>query len=274
MKVVSVVVTTKNEEKNIRDCLISIKDQVFPPSKIEVIVVDNNSTDGTKKIGENFKGLDISFFNHGPERSAQRNFGINKSQGKYILYLDADMRLSPEVIKECVKKIKNFLALYIPEIIIGNNLWSKVRNFERSFYGGTPIDAVRFIRRDIFLKTEGFDERLTGPEDWDLDKRIRKLGRVGIINSPLYHQDSSLNFFGFLNKKKHYMTGIKRYINKWSETDPDVKKQLGFVYRSWTVFTERGKWKKLLSHPVLTISMYVTKLLTGLILLLNREQSE
>ncbi len=274
MKVVSIIITTKNEQQNIRDCLISIKNQAFPKSKIEIIVVDNYSIDGTKNIVQNLKGLTVNFLSHGPERSAQRNFGVNKSQGKYILYLDADMRLSPGVINECVKKIKTYVALYIPEIIIGNNLWSKVRNFERSFYQGTPIDAVRFIRSDIFLKTGGFDEKLTGPEDWDLDKRIREMGKVGMINSPLYHQESDLTLLDLLNKKSYYAADIKKYINKWGVGDADIKKQLGFVYRYWTVFTEGEKWKKLVFHPVLAVEMYLVKFLTGIILLLSMVRSE
>lgn len=52
--VVSVVVTTKNEEKNIGRCLESITKQTYPKEKIEIIVVDNNSTDRTKEIVEKF----------------------------------------------------------------------------------------------------------------------------------------------------------------------------------------------------------------------------
>jgi glycosyltransferase involved in cell wall biosynthesis len=48
--IVSVIITTKNEEKNIGNCLKSIKEQDYPQNLIEIIVVDNNSTDKTKDI--------------------------------------------------------------------------------------------------------------------------------------------------------------------------------------------------------------------------------
>jgi len=48
--VVSVIVTTRNEEHNIANCLESIKAQTYPQDKIEIIVVDNNSLDKTKEI--------------------------------------------------------------------------------------------------------------------------------------------------------------------------------------------------------------------------------
>ncbi|MBU4481210.1 glycosyltransferase, partial [Patescibacteria group bacterium] len=107
---VSIVITTKNEERNIANCLGSILRQTYFCDKIEIIVVDNNSTDKTKDLVESFKvksykaGCKIKFFNKGPERSAQRNFGVAQAQGEYILYLDADMILSPDVIKECMEQ--------------------------------------------------------------------------------------------------------------------------------------------------------------------------
>jgi glycosyltransferase involved in cell wall biosynthesis len=45
---VSVIITTKNEERHIANCLESIKTQTYPCEKIEIIVVDNNSTDRTQ----------------------------------------------------------------------------------------------------------------------------------------------------------------------------------------------------------------------------------
>ncbi|MBU4481653.1 glycosyltransferase [Patescibacteria group bacterium] len=52
---VSVVITTKSEEKNIENCLKSILNQTYPRDKIEIIVVDNNSSDRTKEIVQTFK---------------------------------------------------------------------------------------------------------------------------------------------------------------------------------------------------------------------------
>src|SRR3989339_872222 len=174
LPVVSVIITTKNEEKNIENCLKSVQKQDYDKEKLEIIVVDNNSTDRTKEIASQFTD---KIFDKGPERSAQRNFGAEKSYGKYILYLDADMILSEKVISECVMKSEKgrIVGLYIPEVIIGSGFWIKVRNFERSFYNATCIDAVRFILREKFLEINGFDLSMTGPENWgSKDKIIRK----------------------------------------------------------------------------------------------------
>ena len=331
--IVSVIVTTKNEEANIGNCLQSIKAQTYlsrgsgstlrdPQENIEIIVVDNNSTDKTKEIVEKFKKrftpLNVQLFNRGPERSAQRNYGIEKSKGKYVMYLDADMILSPTVIERSVEKFQNqnskslkfnihntkyndvLVALYIPEIILGNSYWSRVRRFERSFYDGTVIDCVRFIRKDIFDEVRGFDLNMTGPEDWDFDKKVRRMGKTKVIDSynfeeindkigevtgeennlietlldlsqkPLiYHNEVKFNLIKYLRKKSYYGKSFSTYINKWGKNDPDIKKQFGFWYRYFGIFVENGKLKKIIKHPFIFLGIFVLRFLVGISFAVN-----
>jgi len=288
---VSVVVTTKNEEKHIENCLKSIKSQTYP--NIEIIVVDNNSTDRTKEIAKKYTNL---VFNKGPERSAQRNFGMMKiAKGKYVMYVDADMILSPQLIENCVYEMENdgeLLGIYIQEVILGYSFWSKIRRFERSFYNGTPIDSVRMLRKDIFLAVNGFDLSLTGPEDWDLDKKLRQLGKVKLIcnrqikdyqinewelysfirergvdplqySSVIYHNEVEFNLRNYLKKKTYYAKSFDIYIKKWGNKDKDIKKQFGIWYRFVGVFIENGKWKMLVTNPVKAIGMYFLRSLVG-----------
>src|SRR3989338_8008945 len=241
VSLVSVIITTKNEEKNIENCLKSIKNQTYSPDKIEIIIVDNNSSDKTKEIAGKYTDL---IFDKGPERSAQRNFGVRQSKGEYFLYLDADMILHPEVISECVElaeKNPKITGLYIPEIITGNSFWSIVRRFERSFY-----------------------KSMTGPEDWDFDKKIKMAGKVALIKNPVYHNEAEFNLAKYLNKKAYYAKSFDRYADKWGKEDSDIKKQLGFYYRFFGVFIENGKWKKLLSHPILALGMYFLRFMVGI----------
>lgn len=263
---VSVIITTRNEEKNVLNCIQSIEIQTYPRDNIELIVVDNNSTDKTKEMAKRFTD---KVYNFGPERAAQRNLGIKESKGEYILYLDADMILSRDLIKEAVSLCQNrgFIALYIPEKIRGEGFWIRVRDFERSFYNATCIDAVRFGRRDKFLEIGGFDETLNGPEDWDFDRRINRAGKTGITNSILFHNESGFNLKRYLDKKEYYASSFRQYAEKWGKEDPIVRKQLGFGYRYFGVFMEKGKWKKLLRHPILALSMYFLRIKVGIIFL-------
>lgn len=276
---VSVIITTKNEQEHIENCLESVKWQSFDQSEIELIVVDNNSTDQTKQIASRYTD---KVYDCGPERSAQRNFGIQKAQGQYVLYLDADMILSLDVIKECVEKTKteNHIALYIPERIVGEasinletlsnqSYWIKVRDFERSFYNATVIDAVRFVLKDKILEVDGFDESFFTAEDWDFDRRIKEIGSVGIIKVSLYHNEHNFKLFEYIKKKSYYSGNLDHYIAKWGNDDVILKKQLGFGYRYFGVYIEDGKWVKLFKHPVLAVGMYFLKFILGVVFLLT-----
>lgn len=266
---VSVVITTKNEENNIANCLESVKNQAFPKEKIDIIVVDNYSTDKTIDIAKQYAD---KIYSYGPERSAQRNFGIKQAGSKYILYLDADMILSENVIKECIDRCENegYAALYIPERIIGRGFWIKVRDFERSFYNATVIDCVRFVNRDRFLEIGGFDESLNGPEDWDFDRRIKNIGAVGIINSPLYHNEGIFRLSAYLAKKNYYAASFASYTRKWGKNDPIIRKQLGWRYRFLGVFLKNGKWVRLIHNFPLTVGIYILRILVGITCLKQR----
>ena len=204
---VSIIIPTKNEAKHISSSCESVKKQNYPQDKLEIIVVDNNSDDKTKEIAYRYTD---KVFDKGPERSAQRNFGVKKSRGDFFLYLDADMILHQDVVKECVDNVikdSQIVALYISEIIMGESFWCKVRRFERGFYDATCIDCARFIKKDKFLAVGGFDESMSGPEDWDLDRKLRQLGKIGLITSPVYHNEAEFDL-------KKYITFKNQFFNK------------------------------------------------------------
>ncbi|HGJ66022.1 TPA: glycosyltransferase [bacterium] len=264
---VSVIVTTKNEEKNIENCILSIKNQTYP--NIELIIVDNFSTDRTVEIAKKYTE---NIFSKGNERSVQRNHGAKVARGKYLIYLDADMILSPNVIQQCVTKSEFGLidAIYIPERIIGQGLWIKIRDFERSFYTGTVVDAVRFVRKELFFQVGGFDENLVGPEDWDFDRKVRSISRPAVIVAPIYHNEGRFNLTRYLKKKVYYADGIRKYAQKWGDADLEIAKQIGFGYRFFGIFIENGKWKRLLRYPLFTFGLYFLRLGVAIAYLLNR----
>ena len=258
MQIVSVIIPTKNSGKTIRRCILAIKKQSYP--NIEIIVVDNFSSDKTLEIAKKYVE---NVFSAAHERSAQRNFGTQMSRGEYVMFVDSDMYLSKGVIKECVKSLTNdIIGIYIPEKILGCSFWAKVRNFERGFYNSTCIDAVRFVRKKDFEKISGFDEKLRVAEDWDFDRRLRKLGKTAEITAHVFHDESSFAIRQYIGKKKSYFDDLQIYQKKWIG-HPEVKKQIGFWYRMVEVFIEKDKWKRLLRHPILSIAMLLLRTMVG-----------
>ena len=288
---VSVIVTTRNSDRFINDCLISIKNQSY--KDIEIIIVDNNSSDETLRIAKKYTE---KIFTKGPERSAQRNLGFRKSLGKWFMYIDSDMILSENLIEACVLncKKKKIEALYIKETILGNSFVCKVKRFERMFYEATLIDAPRFFSRNIFQILKGFDEKECpfGFEDWDINLRTSDLTKIELLKSKLhikkeakneldslvygnllnekvyepclFHNEIDFEFNFYLTKKDYYMQNVRLYLNKWA-SDNRVKKQFGFIYRFIFVFFENNKWKKVILKPHYYIFILFTRILLGFV---------
>lgn len=260
-KYVSAIITTKNSEKTLDACLRSIENQSY--KKIETIIVDNFSTDKTIEIAKKYT-KNIYIF--GDERSIQRNLGAKKAKGDILLFIDSDMELTENVVSESFLKIKlGFGGVYIPEITKGNSLWSKIRTYERSFYDETPIDAIRCIDKKIFEKIGGFDENLTGPEDWDLTKRLLQIAKTTSIKAPLYHHEQIHSAFSLAKKKLYYAQGLEKYKKKWGENDIYVKKQFDPSYRLCKVFFEDKKWIKIIYYPHFFIILIINKLIFAII---------
>ncbi len=228
MKLISVIITTKNEERNMENILTSLKNQTF--KDFETIVVDNNSTDRTKEISEKFGAIVL---NKGPERSAQRNFGVSQSSGKYVLILDADMILEPQVLQECIEKTKENLELKtitIREVPMGESFWAECKKLELEFYSSNPdskTHAARFFEKKVFEEFNGYDLNLTGPEDWDLPERInKKYPKKYFTNSKIYHNEGDYGLLRILKKKFYYAQKASNYISKHGMKLTDSK----FVY--------------------------------------------
>ncbi|KKQ51516.1 MAG: putative beta-1,3-galactosyltransferase [Microgenomates group bacterium GW2011_GWC1_38_12] len=230
---VSVIIPAYNEEKVIEGLIDSIKKQSH--KRIETIVVDDASVDKTVEIAKKFTKL--VFTRRHAERSVQRNYGASKAGGEYFLFLDADMELTSDVES------------------VASNYWEKVKAFERSFYnieGDKITDAARFFPREAFEKVGGYDESITGPEDWDLPDTIRNIGyKIGRINSIIYHYERINSPFKIARKKFYYALKSHRYLKKQNISTFGPKT----VYFLRPVFYR--EWVRILGHPVLSLGMFL-----------------
>ena len=267
----SVVIPTRNEERNLEACLHGF-DAACAAGWCETIVVDNDSTDATPALA---RACGARLFGQGPERSAQRNRGAREAAGRFIAFLDADMRMPAETLAEIHDRLlaadDTVDAWYVPETRVGTGWWIRVRNFERSFYDGTCIDALRIFRRDAFFAAGGYDESITGFEDWDLDRTFLAQGRpTALLTHALLHDEGAFSLRRHLRKKVHYSHWTARYREKWGAGDTILRRQLGLRYRFFGVFVEHGKWKRVLRHPILFGGVLFDRFLVGLTWLLNR----
>lgn len=248
---VSLIITSKNEANVMGNLLSSINRQTY--KNIEIILVDNHSSDETLDITK--RNPRVKIYTFGPERSAQRNLGAKKAHGKYLLFLDADMELTKGVVSTCVYMAakKRVDGVVIPEQSVAVDFWGKVKAFERSFYNakGDPItDAARFFSKQVFLKVGGYDETITGPEDWDLPDRIREKGfKIGRVTEKIYHHEQKISLVSLFKKKFYYGLNAHKYLVK--HHIPLISPKTVYFLRP--LFYQ--SWKKLFSHPILALAM-------------------
>jgi hypothetical protein len=160
--------------------------------------------------------------------------------------------------------------MFVKEEIPGSGYWNRVRNFERSFYNATCVDALRVIKRSLFVEAGGYDECLCGPEDWDLDRRIlSRTDRVSLTEGALIHNEGQFSLLRNLRKKRYYSSAMPAYRKKWGN-DQIIRKQLGLWYRFFGVFVENGKWRRAVRRPDLLICVWAYRVMIGFAYILRK----
>lgn len=207
LPLVSIVIPTRNNSRTIEACLRSVRCQTYPLK--EVIVVDNHSSDGTREAAGQYSDKVLVT---GPERSAQRNIGIECSTGEWILWLDSDMVLPPTAIEVAIETALRTGAhgVALPERTIGDGFWTACRALERECYLDQPLlHNPRLLRREFVLSLGGFDTAMSGPEDADLRLRMRSQGyRVELAPVVIDHDEGRLTVRDVLRKRYYYGRSI------------------------------------------------------------------
>jgi glycosyltransferase involved in cell wall biosynthesis len=250
MAVISVIVPTRNSGRTIASCLSSVRAQTYP--NLELIVVDKSSTDGTLEVAREYADVVQS---GGPERSAQRNLGARIAKGSYLLFVDSDMILQPAVVSDSLNAIEasGAPAVIIPEESIGEGYWAKCRILERSCYEGDDlVEAARFFRREIFESHGGFDEQLTGPEDWDLSLRVAGGSTLPRAQSQIFHDEGRIHLGSALAKKFYYARSFRVYMRKHGRV---ALRQANIIVRPAFL----RSWRRLVGHPLLSAGIFMLK---------------
>lgn len=176
------IIITKNEEKNIKDCINSV---LFAD---EIIIVDSESTDKTVETAKKCSGKVKVFTHKFQDFSTLRNFAQSKASGNWILFVDADERISDGLKSSMIAAIKT-------------NKFSAFKLERKNFYFGKYEWPVTEKLERLFLK-----EKLKG---WYglLHESPKFDGELGELN-------------GFLNHYSHRnLTEMVEKTNKWSEVE-------------------------------------------------------
>lgn len=187
----SVIIPAKNEEKYLTACVESIQKQQGSFC-IEIIVVDNGSTDKTNEIASRLGARVINEPIAGVGRA--RKIGTEAAQGDYILHVDADTRLPEDYLLRAIKIFEHESDL----VCLGGQVffydapwWMNILRFfsHRLFYfyarlvSGEkvgPLGNNMIFHKNDYEKTSGFDVGLKFGEDADISRKLSELGKVKI----------------------------------------------------------------------------------------------
>jgi glycosyltransferase involved in cell wall biosynthesis len=248
---ISVIVPTKNSDRTLEACLMSIASSTG--IAIELIVIDNHSTDSSAEIARTFAETVLC---SGPERSAQRNLGVRVARAEYVAIIDSDMVLEPGLLEDALSVHSadpELAGVVLPERAFGVGFWSQCRVLEKELYLNDPhVEACRVFRRDRYLEFGGYDESLVGGEDWELPDRITASGRSAgrAMRSTVWHDEGQIRLIQTFMKKRYYGVGVWSYV---SSADREL------VRRRFVRPRILRKWRQLISSPHRTVGLGVLK---------------
>jgi len=181
---VSIIIPTYNEEKCLPECLDSIFDLDYSKEDIEVIVVDNGSTDGTREIAKSC-GAEV-LRDDSMNVSGLRNLGASQAKGDILAFVDADCIVSKDWLKNASKYSDDITvaAWGAPPAIPKESTWVQktwylVRQKEEVVQNVDWLESMNlFVRKDQFLAMGGFNEALITCEDVDFSYRISRYGQI------------------------------------------------------------------------------------------------
>jgi len=224
---ISIIIPTFKRFNLIKKAVKSISSQTF--SNWEAIIIDNNSEDGTRELIKNLNDTRFKFFeiqNNGLI-SKSRNYGILKSNGNYLAFLDSDDWWSPNKLSYVSELIdKKYKFIYHNHIIYKKRSIFKKSNFiprklSENIFEDLLINGPNFatssvtVEKKIFIDAGGFEEseKLISWEDYDAWLKVSK----------------KTNSFGYINKSLSTI-----YIGQENYLNHSIKiKNINFFYEKY-----------------------------------------
>jgi len=229
----SVVIPSYNTRDLMEQALRTVQ-EASGKIRVEVIVVDNNSEDGTYDFA-GAAGAHCCLV-AGPERSAQRNRGWQASTGEYVVFIDSDMVLRPGLadgVRSAFDDAPSTGALVLPELAFGDGYLAACRGLEkRAYLGDRRAEAARAFRATVLDDVGGYNETVFGFEDFELADRVENaewiLGRAGV---GVDHDEGRISLVALFRKKRYYGTMFSHVHPRSGEVHFDWSRRGGRAWR-------------------------------------------
>ena len=224
----SIIVPVYNAKETLSACLDSLMALEFPKEDSEILLVDNNSNDGSKDIISRYPVVYLFEPNKG--RGWARNRGVKNARGKYIVFFDADC----VVKKDCLSILVDYMENHREIVACGGEviafkketIFEKYEESERllsqeiGIKGRNRGDIPRIVTanaifcKDVLEEAGYFDEDLVTSEDTELSWRIHFLGHeVDYVSDAIVYHQHRQTFFSFFEHHFEYglASGVLQY---------------------------------------------------------------
>ncbi|MBX0322119.1 glycosyltransferase [Halomicroarcula sp. F13] len=203
---------------------------------LEVVVVDDGSTDDTRAVVEGYDDPRVRYLAHETNRgvSAARNTGVEAARGEYVAFLDSDDEWLPRKLERQLAAIdargEGWVGAYCDVATAGVSLLGRLAAAvsDRLFRAAAPREGGRelaasllamqvfmgpgstlVVERSVLEATGGFDEGLSAYEDWDLVLRVLAVGKLAYVDEPL-----ALTHFTGDAPAATYVENDRRYLDR------------------------------------------------------------
>ena len=186
--IISVVIPAHNESEYLRECLETVISVDYPREKLDIIVVDDGSTDNTYDIAKEYEISGVRVFKkENGGKGAALNFGITKAKGELVATMDADSYLMKETIRRLIPFFKDPKVMAVTPAVKIKHTGSWIKELQRveylmilfsrkllSFIESVPVTPGPFsmFRTKVFDEVGMFDEHNL-VEDQEIALRIQ-----------------------------------------------------------------------------------------------------
>lgn len=229
---ISVIVPVYNVEEYLEKCLNSLVNQTL--KDIEIIVVNDGSPDNSQQIidkyAKKYKNIKAYSKPNGGLSDA-RNFGIQKATGEYIIFIDSDDYVAPEMLEKMYKKamddkldivVCNSINVYpngVEVIVKSNNNYSE--DTVKNYLLAPPMAVIRLYKKELF-DTIKFKKGIYY-EDLELTPKLVKCTKnIGFIDEAFYYY---LQRDGSIMKQKEFNAKMLDIFTVLESNKKDLEKQ-------------------------------------------------
>lgn len=246
---VSVIIPVKNGRRTLGTCLASIKRSYY--KNIEIIVVDDHSTDDTAAIARSHNCMLLEA-KEGSGANNARNFGALQANGEILVFMDSDIVVERETILGIVETLEDraidavvgiYTAKHRYESFVSQykNLWVRYSYIKSSPAIDWLFGSISGIRKEAFEKLGGFNVELLakhGHDDIELGKRFAQAKLNIILNMDIEVEHLKNYTLGtFIKNEYHRSMGFAELAMRFRETTRSFRRGFVNVYPSFVIST-------------------------------------